>query len=147
MVSARRLVTYSPRMIGKSLNERYTLGALAADEAVATLKQMLASYAKPLVEVRAHDARMIACFVVRAHKPAIRFCRSLGLDVKAGGTAVFGLLGEDLARSLPQLTEEQRAWLLTPAGARETKVLLLAGGVALLSILTDEGKVSIRAVP
>lgn len=134
-------------MIGKSLNERYTVGALAPERASAVLNEMLASQATHLVQVRARDERMIACLVVRADQASVRLCRSLGFEVKRGGTGVFGLLGEDAAGLFPQLAEHQRAWLDTPCGPRETKVLLLAGGIALLSLHTNEGKVAITAVP
>jgi hypothetical protein len=134
-------------MIGKSLSERYRLGALSAERAAATLKEMLASHARPLVEVRAQDARMIACLVVRADKPAIRLCRSIGLDVRPGATAVFGLLGADLSRAIPDLSDAQGAWLEEPCGPRETKVLLVAGGLALLSLVTNDGKLSITPGP
>jgi hypothetical protein len=134
-------------MIGKSLRERYELGLLPEDRAVATMKAMLASHAKPLVEVRAQDPRMIACLVVRADKPALRLCRELGFEMKPGGTGVFGLLGTDAARLFAGLPEHQRAWLEAPCAPRETKVLLVAGGTALLSLETSEGKVVITAVP
>src|SRR5262245_55277477 len=100
-------------MIGKSLRERWELGRIDAETPVSRLKDMLATHAKPLVEVRARDARMIACLVVRADKPALRLCRELGFDMRPGGTAVFGLLGEDAARLFAQLSEHQRAWLAT----------------------------------
>lgn len=134
-------------MIGKSLRDRYSLGALADDRAVAVLREVLASHGKPLVEVRAKDAKMIACVVVRADKLAVKQCRALGLDVKPGATAVFGLLGVDAARLFEQLTEAQKTWLETPCGPRETKVLLVAGGLALLSITTADGRVEITAAP
>jgi hypothetical protein len=133
-------------MIGKSLRERWELGSIDAETAVARLKDMLPTQAKPLVEVRARDARMIACLVVRADKPELRLCRELGFDMRPGGTAVFGLLGEDAAHLFARLTEHQRAWLATPCGPRETKVLLVAGGIALLSLETEGGKVNIAAV-
>jgi hypothetical protein len=133
-------------MIGKSLRERYELGQLDEANAVAVLKEMLASHAKPLVEVRAQDARMIACLVVRADKAALRLCRELGFDLRPGGTSVFGLLGRDAARLFVRLPEHQRSWLEAPCGPRETKVLLVAGGTALLSLETHEGRVAITAV-
>ena len=134
-------------MIGKSLNERFKLAALSAETATATLKELLVSHAKPLVEVRAKDARMIACAFVRAEKPALRLCRSLGLDLEPGATAVFGLLGDDAARLFPDLPERHRAWLAAPCGPRETKVLLVAGGIGLLSLEASDGKVAITSVP
>lgn len=133
-------------MIGKSLRERYALGPLAEDTAVATLKEQLATHAKLLVEVRAQDPRMIACLVVRADRAALRLCRALGFDMKPGGTGVFGLLGDDAARLFGELPPHQRTWLATACGPRETKVLLVAGGTALLSLETEGGKVAITAV-
>lgn len=134
-------------MIGKSLSERYTLGALAPDDAVTLLKEQLGAQGKNLVEVRARDARMIACLVARADEASVRFCRSLGFRLSRGGTGVFGLLGTDAARFFGDLSERQRTWLETPCGARETKVVLVSdGGRALLSIDTSDGKVAIDAV-
>lgn len=134
-------------MIGKSLNERYNGGLLAADRAVAVLDEVLGAQAANLVQVRAQDARMIACLVVRAEPASVRLCRGLGFEVKRGGTGVFGVLGADAARLFPQLPPHHRAWLETPCGPRETKVLLIAGGTALLSIETNEGKITVTAVP
>ena len=134
-------------MIGKSLRERWELGQIEPDEATLVLREQLASQAKPLVEVRAQDPRMIACLVVRADKPALRLCRGLGFDMKPGGTAVFGLLGTDAAELFAQLPNQQRAWLEAACGPRETKVLLVArGGLALLSLETSEGKLTVTAV-
>ncbi len=132
-------------MIGKSLRERYELGSLSDDRAIATMKAMVASHAKLLVEVRAQDERMIACLVVRADKPAVRLCEKLGFQLKRGGTAVFGLLGTDAARLFEErFAGARRTWLETPCGPRETKVLLIAdGGIALLSIETKDGAVTI----
>ena len=135
-------------MIGKSLRERNTLGALAGPRAVAVLTDALAALARQLVQIRAKDARMIACVFVKADKPAVRLCKDLGFQLKSGATAVFGLLGEDAARVLPGLDDSQRTWLDVPCGARETKVFLVAaGGTALLSIETSDGTVSVTAQP
>jgi hypothetical protein len=132
-------------MIGKSLRERHTLGPLPSERAVALLTDALRTHAALLVEVRAQDPRMIACLVVRADAPSIRLCRDLGFAVKRGGSGVFGLLGDDAAQLLAQLTESEREWLATPCGPRETKVFLVAGGTALLSLETEGGKVVIKA--
>ncbi len=134
-------------MIGKSLNERYTLGPLAADDAIALMKELLGSQGKPLVEVRARDPRMIACLVARADDAAVRFCRTLGFRLSRGGTGVFGVIGSDAARLFADLADNERTWLETPCSARETKVVLVAhGGRALLSIDTSDGKVAITSV-
>ena len=134
-------------MIGKSLSERYgiDLQPLADDRAVAIVLQRLDEDAAPLVKVRAQDPRMIACLFVRADAKAVRLCRELGLALTPGGTGVLGLLGADVARLFSGLTEPRRAWLETPCGARETKVLLIAGGIAMVSIETREGKVTVTA--
>jgi hypothetical protein len=135
------------RMIGKSLNERFVLGHLPEERAVALLREAFASQAPHLVQVRAQDARMIACLFVRADKLTVRVCKDLGFDLKLGSTGVFGLLGEDAVRLFPDLPAHERAWLATACGPRETKVLLISGGRALLSIETSDGKVKITAVP
>ena len=134
-------------MIGKSLNERHKLGALSAERASAVMKTVLASHAKPIVEVRAQDPRMIACVVVQADKLAVRLGRSMGLDLKPGATAVFGLLGSDVLRYFVDLSAEQREWLEAPCGPRETKVLLVSGGVGLLSVEASDGKVAVTPIP
>jgi hypothetical protein len=131
-------------MIGKSLRERHGVGVLGEERAVALVKEVLASHAEPLVQVRAKDARMVACVVVQADEPAVRLCKSLGLAMKPGGTGVLGLLGADATKLFPHLSAPQQAWLGAPCGPRETKVLLLAGGgTALLSIEAKDGKVAI----
>lgn len=133
-------------MIGKSLRERYAYAELTGDRAVAILHEMLASYAAPLVQVRAQDAKMIACLLVRANDETVRMARALGFRITLGGTGVFGLLGADAARLFVDMPAHQRTWLETPCAARETKVLLFAGGTALLSLVTNEGKVVVSAV-
>ncbi|MBX3198327.1 MAG: hypothetical protein KF894_09375 [Labilithrix sp.] len=133
-------------MIGKSLRERWELGRLDADEAALLLTRMLGSHARPLVEVRREDARMVACLVVGADKPTLRLCRELGFEMRPGGTGVFGVLGADAARLFATLPEPERAWLEAPCGPRETKVLLVAGGIALLSVETNDGTVTVTAV-
>jgi hypothetical protein len=134
-------------VIGKSPRERHGQAPLPDERAVALLNEHLRSHATPLVQVRAQDARMIACLVVGADEPALRLCRTLGFDMKPGGTGVFGLLGADAARVFAHLPAHQRAWLETPCAPRETKVLLVAGGTALLSVEANEGKVVVTAVP
>jgi hypothetical protein len=134
-------------MIGKSLRERNTLSALPPERAVAVLGELLPSQARNLVQVRAKDERMIACVFVAADKPSMRLCKELGFHLKSGATGVFGLLGEDAARVLPELSEAHRAWLEAPCAPRETKVFMVAGGTAFLSIETNEGKVTVTALP
>lgn len=133
-------------MIGKSLNERYGIlrGVLPAEDAVSILREVLEAQAEHLVRVRAEDARMIACLIVRADEPSVRLCKTLGFWMKPGGTGVFGLLGTEAVRTFPELSPPQRTWLETPCRARETKVLLLAAsGLALLSLETTDGNVTI----
>jgi hypothetical protein len=134
-------------MIGKSLHERNTLSALTAERAVAALTAALPSLARSLVQVRAKDERMVACVFVAADKPTVRLCKELGFHLKSGATGVFGLLGEDAARVLPDLDDARRAWLEAPCAGRETKVFLVSGGTAFLSIETSEGKVTVTALP
>lgn len=134
-------------MIGRSLRERYAFPALSDDRAVAILHEMLASHAAALVQVRAQDARMIACLIVRANAETVQMCRALGFRMTLGATGVFGLLGADAARLFAEIPTHQRTWLDTPCGPRETKVLLVAGGAALLSLETNAGKVVVTAVP
>jgi hypothetical protein len=133
-------------MIGKSLSERHGRGLLPDDRALAIVNEVLASHAAPIVQVRAQGARMIACLIVRADEPAVRFCKALGFEMKLEGTGVLGLLGTDAARFFAHLSAHQRAWLETPCGARETKVVLIAGGTALLSLETEAGKVTVTPV-
>lgn len=133
-------------MIGKPLRERNTLAPLPAERAEALLKERLPHDAAALVEVRARDPEMIACLFVRADKVAVRVCRALGLRMTLGGSGVIGLLGSDAARFFDQLPEPKRTWLATACGPRETKVLLVAGGIALLSIKATGGKTIVTAV-
>jgi hypothetical protein len=132
-------------MIGKPLSERYAidLRPLAGDRAVAIVRERLSEEGAALVQVRARDARMIACLFVRADRTAVRLCREIGLELTPGGTGVVGLLGADAARLFSDLSEHRRAWLETPCGPRETKVLLVAGGIAMVSIETNDGKVTV----
>lgn len=136
-------------MIGKRLSERYGHGpALPDDRAIALLRERLGPDAAALVQVRAQGAQMIACLVVRADQAAVRLCRELGLEMRPGGTAVFGLAGPDAARTFHRLPAGQRSWLATPCAPRETKVLLVAGGgIALLSVEARAGEVAVTAVP
>lgn len=134
-------------MIGKSLNERF--GArrmLPADRAVEILRGVLDAQAPYIVRVRSADPRMIACVIVDADDAAVRTCKSFGLAMEKGGDGVLGLLGADAARVFPELAgAEPRAWLEAPCAERETKVLLVAGGLGLLSIETRDGKVTVTA--
>lgn len=89
---------------------------------------------------------MVACVIVRADEASVRMCRTLGFAMKPEGTGVFGLPGHDAARAFPGLSEGQRTWLARPCAERQTKVLLLAeGGVGLLSMLVENGEVSVTA--
>lgn len=132
-------------MIGKPLSQRHVLGPLPPERAVALLTEAMRTQAELVVQVRAQGPGMIACLVVRADAPSIRLCRALGFEVKRGGTGVFGLLGDDAAQLLVGLPDNEREWLATPCGPRETKVFLLAGGTALLSLDTQDGKAVVRA--
>lgn len=134
-------------MIGRSLKSRFgVLGTLDADRARAILEGELSAHAEAMVRVRAEDPKMIVCLVVGADEGAVRVCRSLGLEMRPGGSGVFGLLGEDAARAFPDLSEPHRAWLAAPCAARETKVLLIAeSGAALLSLHAEAGALTVTA--
>ena len=135
-------------MIGKPLSQRYgiALHPLAGDEAAAIVREWLAEDGAALVQVRARDANMVACLFVRADATAVRLCRELGLEMKLGGNGVLGVLGSDVARLFAQLAASRRAWLETPCGPRETKVLLVAGGIAMVSVEVSDGKVLVTAI-
>lgn len=134
-------------MLGKSLNARFALAPMLASRATTVLTQAMATQAAPIVQVRAQDAAMVACVVVRADRVTLRTCRALGLDIEEGKSGVFGLLGKDAARLFEGLRPHQIEWLEAPAGPRETKVLLLSGGFALVSLTTTEGKVELEVLP
>lgn len=136
-------------MIGRSLRERFGTnnGLLSSEEAIAGVREALASQTENLVRVRKQDAKMIACVVLRADDESVAFCRSIGLDMKEGGSAVFGLMGPDAAKALPHVTTHQKAWLEKPCGPRETKIALFAQGFALCSVETENGNVTISPVP
>lgn len=135
-------------MIGKPLSQRYgiSLGPLPGDEAAAVVRERLAEDGAALVQVRSRDPKMIACLFVRADANAVRLCRELGLEMTPGGSGVLGMLGSDAARLFSELAPARRAWLETPCEPRETKVLLVAGGVAMVSIHVSEGKVTVTPV-
>ncbi len=116
---------------------------MSAERAVAILGERLGQDGAAIVAVRARDPRMVACVIVGADPAAVRLCGELGLEMRKGGHGVVGLLGEDAARLLPRLDMAQRQWLLRPCGLRETKVLLVAGGLGLLSVETRDGAVTI----
>jgi hypothetical protein len=134
-------------MLGKSLNARFALAPLAPAHAESLLTQAMAAHAQSIVLVRAQDANMVACVVVRADKLTLRTCRALGLDIKEGKSGVFGLQGADAAHLFEGLRPHQIEWLEAPAEARQTKVLLLSGGFALISLATKDGKVALQVVP
>lgn len=136
-------------MIGRTLAQRYGQSLfIREDRAVFVVKQALARHAKPLVEVRAHDAAMVACLVLQADAHEIKRCADLGFAVDKGGSGVFGLMGKDVAEVFPEFPPHHKRWLALPCGPRETKVLLLTeGGTALLSIETVQGDVTVTAVP
>ncbi len=134
-------------MLGRSLNARYALSALAAARAVSLLTQAMSTHAQEIVAVRARDASMVACVVVRADRLTVRTCRALGLEIKEGASGVFGLEGRDAARLFQGLRPHQIAWLEDAAKARETKVLLLSGAYALVSVVADAGDVTLDVLP
>lgn len=136
-------------MIGRSLGERFGAGGglLTSEEAIAAVREALATQGENLVRVRKQDAGMIACVVLGADDTAVAFCRSIGLEMTPGGSAVFGLMGTDAAQALARVTEHQRAWLTKPCETRETKIAIFAKGFALCSVVTANGQVTITPVP
>ena len=134
-------------MLGRSLNARHALSPLAPARATALLTRAVSTHAQEIVAVRAQDASMVACVVVRADRLTVRTCRALGLEMKEGASAVFGLQGADAARLFQGLKPHQIAWLEEAADARETKVLLLSGAYALASVVAEGGKVTLHVVP
>ncbi len=133
-------------MIGKPLSDRYDVGPLAPERAAAVVRNALGSHGKAIIEVRMQDPGMVACLFVDADRATVRLCRTLGFELKPGGTGVFGLQGADVARLFTGLSASQREAASIPCGARETKVLLLAGGLALLSIEAEGGRVDVRSI-
>lgn len=130
-------------MIGKSLRARYELVDLSAPRAKALLSEAMRTLAKDVVLVRARGEHMVACVVLSADRVTLRACLALGLEIKEGKSGVFGLAGEDFATIFPELSPSRLEWLAAPAGPRETKVFLLAGGLALLSLTIEDGKVAV----
>jgi hypothetical protein len=130
-------------MIGKSLRARYELVDLSAPRAKSLLNEALRTLAKDVVAVRARGEHMVACVVVSADRVTLRACLALGLEIKEGKSGVFGLSGDDFATLFPELSPSRLEWLAAPAGPRETKVFLLAGGLALLSLTIEGGKVTV----
>ena len=134
-------------MIGKSLRARFELTPIPDARACALVVQALDSHAQDIVLVRSQGPAMVACVVLRADRVVARTCRGLGLEIKEGHDGVFGLLGTDLVRLIAGLTQPQIEWLVAPAGERETKVLLLAGGLGLVSVHTEAGRVRVDPAP
>jgi hypothetical protein len=134
-------------MIGASLSERLGWKSIDAVRGIELLEAAIATQGAALIEVRRQDPAMIACLVLAADKRAVTLCRQMGLEMKLGGTGVVGLLGVDAARLFPGMSERHRAWLERVCGPRETKVLLVRGGFALLSIDTTDGKTVVSATP
>ena len=133
-------------MIGRSLNDRFVLGLVPGPRAVALLEEAMPTQSRHLVDIRAQGATMIAVLFVNADRQAVKLCRELGMALEPGATAAMGLLGDDAARLFPTLPESDRAWLREPCAARETKILLISGGRALLSLTIAEGKATVTAV-
>lgn len=129
-------------MIGKSLRERMSFGPLSTAETERLCKEVVASHARAIVEIRAKSPRMIVCAVVRAEGLTLRVCKSLGFDMKRGASAVFGVLGADVPAAFPELGLERHAWLAVPNDDRETKMLVLSGGFALVALRIEGPTVS-----
>lgn len=132
---------YSRPMIGKSLRERMSFGPLSVSDTERLCKEVVASHARALVETRAKSPRMVVCAVVRAEGLTLRVCKNLGFDLKRGATAVFGVRGEDVPAAFPELGPPRHEWLAVPSRDRETKLLVLSGGFALVGLRIEDGVV------
>ena len=131
-------------MIGRSLSERHGVPSmLSASEATTALTAALPTHGQHLVEVRAQD--MIAVVVLDAHAGSQKLLEDIGLSLETGRSAVFGLAGVDAAKTFASLN--QRAWFEAPLGPRETRVVLVTTGLALVSIEVASGKTTMRVLP
>lgn len=131
-------------MIGRSLKERHgVLPLLPPDRAREALSSAMPKHGPDLVEVRKQG--LIAVMVLDAHDGSIRLLESIGLQIAPGGSAVFGLAGPDAAEMFPSLN--QRAWFEAPLGPKETRVVLVTAGLALVSIDVEPGGAVIRVAP
>lgn len=131
-------------MIGKGLHDRHDLPALEDDLARRRMEEAMVQLGKAIVEVRARDPEMVACVVLRADDAAVRLCKKLGLRIKPAGSAVFGLLGKDAGAVLGSRASARKEWLATPSRATETKVVLVAGGIAFFTIVVEGGRVDLQ---
>ena len=119
-------------MIGKPLSERYgvELRPLASERAVAILRERLGVDGAALVQVRARDAKMIACLFVDADEAAVRLCRLLGLELTlgdGGGRLPWGIDAARLFGVARPSHLESGSWLESTVRprARIGKVLLV----------------------
>jgi hypothetical protein len=126
-------------VVGKKLSERGVLRPLGDKEAARALNEALREQASLIVSVRAEN--MIAVVVRRADRDAVKLCKHLGFKLTPGASVVFGLSYRDAARVFDQLPAAQREWLETQCRPNETKVLLIAGGTALVSLDVVDGQV------
>lgn len=129
-------------MIGKSLTERSSFGPLSLADTERLAKEIVASHARAIVETRAKSAKMVVCAVVRAEGLTLRVCKNLGFDLKRGASAVFGVRGDDVPSAFPELGPDHHAWLAVPSVDRETKMIVLSGGYAVLGLKIEGGSVA-----
>ncbi len=131
-------------MIGKPLSQRQgVLTMLSAEEATAALAAALKAQGRHIVEVRAQQ--MVAIVVLDAHPASQKLLEGIGLSLQSGSSAVFGLAGADAANTFASLNH--RGWFEAALGPRETKVVLVTTGLALVSIEIEGGKTSMRVLP
>lgn len=131
-------------MIGKGLHDRHDLPALDGVLARQRMEEAMVQLGKAIVEVRSRDPEMVACVVLRADDAAVRLCKKLGLRIKPSGSAVFGLLGKDAGAVLGTRARARKEWLATPSSAKETKAVLVAGGIAFFTIVVEGGRVDLQ---
>jgi hypothetical protein len=133
-------------VIGKPLSARFgEIDRIDGEVAIATLDPVLDARAREIVAVRAKG--LLACVVVEADARVVKALSRIGLEMRPGGSAVFGLAGSDVARAFAFLRERERAWVQAPPVERETKIILFAAGYALVSVIADHGRKKIQVRP
>lgn len=145
-VLAGAVLGYAALVIGKPLSARLSFGPLSSDDATRLAREVLRTHAAPIVEVRRKGAGMVVVCVLRADGLTLRVCKNLGFDLRRGSSAVFGVLGEEAARAFPELGEARLGWLAEPSGPRQTKLLVLSGGFALVAVEAEGSAVSVTHV-
>jgi hypothetical protein len=133
-------------VIGKSLSARFgDLQRIDGASAIMATERALDERAREIVAVRAKG--LLACVVIDADLRVVKALARLGLDMRLGGSAVFGLAAADVARSFAFLDDAARGWVSAPPALRETKILLFTTGYALLSVTSEGGQKTIALGP